>query len=117
MTGGSRTELAGVRIRLLATHARGALGAPGCPECLQLLGDLQSFADRVVAEAGVAERSETIPAPRKLYQSSEERNADEVALTLRVHCVAPEHRQPGAGEDRCLAGVRERLRELGAEQR
>src|SRR5512133_3559750 len=83
---GPQRELVGVRLRLLATHERARLDAPGCPTCVDLLGELSSFADRVVGEAGVAERAETIPATRKLYQSAEDRNADEVALTIRVRC-------------------------------
>jgi hypothetical protein len=116
VTGGARRELVGVRLRLLATHERSALGVPGCPACVELLGELRSFADRIVAEAGVADRAETIPAPRKLYQSAAERSSDEVALTIRVRCHAPEHRQPGAGGERCIASVRERLADLGVGQ-
>ena len=116
-TGSPGRELVSVRIRLLATHERERLSTPGCPPCTQLLGELQAFARRVAAEAGVADRAETIPALRKLYQSSEDPNADEVALTLRIRCDAPEHRRPGAGEDRCLGGVRERLAELGVSRR
>ncbi len=114
VTDRSHRELVGVRLRLLATHERARLDAPGCPACVDLLRELSSFADRVVGEAGVAERAETIPATRKLYQSSEDRNADEVALTIRVRCEAPEQRQPGAGQDRCLAAVTDRLAEVGA---
>jgi hypothetical protein len=110
---GGRRELVGVRLRLLATHERGRLDAPGCPACVDLLRELGAFADRVVGDAGIAERAETIPATRKLYQSSEDRNADEVALTIRVHCDRPEHRRPGAAEDRCIGAVRERLAEVG----
>jgi hypothetical protein len=112
-TDGPRRELVGVRLRLLATHERARLDAPGCPACVDLLRELTAFADQVVGAAGVAERAETIPATRKLYQSPEDRNADEVALTIRVRCDAPEHRKPGAGEDRCLASVRDRLAEVG----
>src|SRR5512138_4026534 len=54
-------ELVGVRLRLLATHEGGALGAPGCPACVELLGELRAFADRIVAEAGVGDRAEAIP--------------------------------------------------------
>ncbi len=111
---GGHRELVGVRLRLLARHERAWLDAPGCPACVDLLRELGSFADRVVGEAGIAERAETIPATRKLYQSSEDRSADEVALTIRVRCDAPEHRQPGAGQDRCLAAVTDRLAEVGA---
>ncbi len=110
---GRARELVGVRLRLLAMHDRAPLEAPGGPACVELLRELAAFADRVVGEAGIAERAETIPATRKLYQSSEDRNADEVALTIRVRCDAPEHRRPGAGEDRCLAAVRDRLAEAG----
>jgi hypothetical protein len=46
-------------------------------------------------------------------QSAVERDEDEVALTLRVRCEAPDHRRPGAGQDRCIAPVRERLAALG----
>ncbi len=114
-TGGApQPELVGVRLRLLATHERAKLEAPGCPPCVELLGELRSFADRVVAAAGIADRAETIPAPRKVYQSAEERNADEVALTIRVRCEAPEHRRPGGGEDRCLGELTDRLAEVGA---
>ncbi len=110
---GPHRELVGVRLRLLATHERARLDAPGCPTCVDLLRELSSFADRVVGEAGLADRAETIPATRKLYQSAVDRNADEVALTIRVRCDQPEHRRPGAGEDRCLAAVRDRLAEVG----
>ncbi len=111
-------ELVGVRLRLLATHERSRLEVPGCPACVELLSELGSFAAHVIAAAGIGDRAETIPAPRKLYQSSEERNADEVALTIRVRCELPEHRRPGAGgEDRCLAAVKERLAEIGVERR
>ncbi len=111
---GQRRELVGLRLRLLATHEREHLGAPGCPSCVELLRELTAFADRVVGEAGLAERAETIPATRKLYQASGDRNADEVALTIRVRCEAPEDRRPGAaGEERCLAAVRDRLADVG----
>jgi hypothetical protein len=110
-------ELVGVRLRLLATHEGGTLGAPGCPACVELLGDLRAFADRVVADAGVTDRAELVPATRKLYQSAEERNADEVAVTLRVRCEVAEHRKPGAGgEERCVGAVRERLAEVGVQR-
>jgi hypothetical protein len=111
---GSRRELVGVRLRLLAAHERGKLEAPGCPACVELLRDMRSFADRLAAEAGLGDRAEVIPASRKLYQSAEDRDVDEVAVTLRIRCDAPEDRRPGAGQERCLAGLQQRLAELGA---
>ncbi len=114
---GPRHERVGVRLRLLATHERGTLEVPGCPACVELLGELRAFAEAIVADAGVADRAEAIPATRKLYQSAEERNADEVALTLRVRCDAPEDRQPGvAGEERCVRAVRDRLAKAGVQR-
>ncbi len=105
-----RTELVGLRVRLLATHDREKLAEPGCPACVDLLGDLRALARRVAEDAGLGDRVETIPATHKLYQSSDASHADEVALTLRVRCDAPEHR---TGEDACLAGLRKLLAELG----
>jgi hypothetical protein len=110
---GSRRELVGVRLRLLARHERGKLTVPACPACVELLRELSSFAKRVASDAGVGDRAETIPLTGKLYQSSDDKDADEVALTLRVHCDAPDQRQPGAGEERCWGALRERLAELG----
>lgn len=114
---GRRRELVGLRFRLLATHAREKLAAPGCPACAGLLDELRAFAERVAEDAGVADRAESIPAARKLYQSPEERDSDEVALTLRIHCEAPEHRRPGADEEPCLAALRDRFAELGVARR
>lgn len=110
---GSRHEYVGVRLRLLALHERTKLGAPGCSRCAELVEELRAFTDKITADAGVADRAETIPMHRKLYQASDEPNADEVALTLRIHCGSPEHREAGKGEDPCFARVRERLAELG----
>ncbi len=112
---GRRRALVALRLRLLATHPREKLAVPGCPACAELLGELQSFAGRVAAEAGLDERAETIPAARKLYESEEDRQADEVAVTLRIHCDAPEDRRPG-DENATLATIRERLGELGVQR-
>jgi hypothetical protein len=108
-----RRELVAVRLRLLARHEREKLTSPGCPACAELLDRLRAFADSVASQAGASDRAESIPAQRKLYQSSEDPGSDEVAVTLRLRCDAPEQREPGAGEDRCLAGIRERLDALG----
>ncbi len=112
-TGGPGPALTGFRLRLLATADRARLAAPASAASAALLGELRAFADRIAAEAGVSDRAEAIPASRKLYQSADDRDADEVALTLRIRCDRPEHRAPGAGEDRCLAAVRARLAEVG----
>ncbi|MFT3912623.1 MAG: hypothetical protein QM704_00645 [Anaeromyxobacteraceae bacterium] len=108
---GDGSELVGVRVRLLAHHDRERLGTPGCPACERLLGELRSFAEQVAAEAGAGDRAEVIPATQKLYEAPDDRTQDEVAVTLRVRCAAPEH---GRGdEDRCVGSVRERLEALG----
>jgi hypothetical protein len=114
--GGQGRALAAVRLRLLATHPSERLPAPGCPACTSLLQELRAFAERVVAEAGARDRTETIPAAHKLYQSTEDRNVDEVALTVRIRCDEPADRDPSTGEDHCLAGLRERLAAVGVER-
>jgi len=110
---GSRRSLSGLRLRLLATHAREKLSVPGCPACTELLDELRSFADRIVADAGAADRAESIPATRKLYLASGEQDSDEVAVTLRVRCDATDRRESDQGEDRCVSAIRERLAALG----
>jgi hypothetical protein len=114
---GERRELAGIRLRLFATHPGAKLGVPGCDACVELLRALRSFTEQVVRAGHAGERAEILPARPKLYASDDSPEADEVALTVRVRCDAPEHRQPGAGEDRCLGEVRERLAELGVPRR
>jgi hypothetical protein len=52
-----------------------------------------------------------------LYRSPEEPDSDEVALTVRVHCSAPEHRRPGAGEDPCVGDIQDRLAKAGVPRR
>jgi hypothetical protein len=115
---GGRRELVGVQVRLFAVHDRPKLGVPGCPECVELLGKLKSFAERVVRAGGASDRSEIVPAASPaLYQSSEVQDADEVELTVRVRCALPEHHRPDAGVDPCLRDIHEVLNELGVPRR
>lgn len=111
-------ELVGFQVRLFATHEKVKLEAPACPSCNELLGELRSFAEEVVHSASdAASRTEIVPALPALYQSTEVPDADEVALTLRVHCDTADHRRAGAGEDRCLGELRQRLEALGVPRR
>jgi hypothetical protein len=114
---GQAREVVGVEVRLFATHGESKLEAPGCPRCTELLGELRSFAERIVGSSEAASRTEIVPRAPALYQSTEVPGADEVALTLRVHCDSPDHRRPPAGEDRCLGELRQRLQEIGVPRR
>jgi hypothetical protein len=114
---GKERELVAVDVRLFATHEKSKLEAPACPTCVELLRELQSFAEQLVRSGDAASRTEIVPASPVLYQSPEEPDADEVALTVRVRCTSPEHRRPGADEDRCLGELRERLHAAGVSRR
>jgi hypothetical protein len=113
-----RRELVGVEVRLFAAQPAEKLATPGSPGSVGLLGELRAFAEQVVAPAGdPAHRAEIVPPRAVLYQSDEAPDMDEVELTVRVHCDAPEHRRADAGEDRCLGVIRERLEALGVPRR
>jgi hypothetical protein len=115
---GERRELVAVDVRLFAAHASSKLKTPACPECVDLLRELRSFAEQVVRSGDEASRTEVLPAASPaLYQSTEDPGVDEVALTLRVRCDAPEHRRPEAGEERCLGEIRRRLDAVGVPRR
>jgi len=114
---GERREVVGFQIRLFATHEESKLEAPACPRCVELRSELRSFAERLVAAGDVASRTEIVPATPVLYGSTEVPDADEVALTVRVHCDAADHRGEESGEDRCLGEVRRRLEAAGVPRR
>jgi hypothetical protein len=114
--GGDEREVTGFDVRLFATHGEAKLEAPACPRCVELADGLRSFAERLVAGGEAARWTEITPETQTLYQSTEVPGADEVALTLRVHCGADDHRLAG-GEDRCLRELRERLEAVGVPQR
>ncbi len=114
---GGRRDVVAYRVKLFATHGESRLEAPGCPRCVELSRELRSFAERLVGSADAAGRTEILPPPAALYQSMEVPGADEVALTARVRCDAPDHRPGGAGEDPCLGELRERLRGIGVPRR
>lgn len=108
--------VASFRVRLFATPGEKALQPPGSRPHVELLGELRSFAERLI-RARDPERAEVVPttAPA-LYASTEVPGADDVELTVRVRCGSPEHRADG-GEDRCIGDIRRRLDELGVPRR
>jgi hypothetical protein len=114
---GERRELVGVEVRLFATQPAQKLATPASPGSVELLGELRSFAEQIVRAEDDAHRTEVVPPRPALYQSEEGPDVDEVELTVRIHCAAPEHRRPGAGEDPCLGAIRERLEALGVPRR
>jgi hypothetical protein len=114
---GEQRGLVGFQVRLFATHPGEKLAAPSSPSSVELLGELKSFAERLVGSTDAAHRTELVPASPALYQSTDAPDVDEVALTVRVHCDAPDHRQAGEREHRCLAEIRQRLDALGVPRR
>jgi hypothetical protein len=113
---GESREVVAVDVRLFATHGEAKLEAPGCPRCVELTRDLQAFAEEVARSGAEADRVDVEIGLPALYRSTEVPGADEVAITLRVRCEAPEHRRAGRG-DPCLGGLRDRLAASGAPQR
>lgn len=114
---GSDREVVGFDVKLLASRGESKLTVPGCPESKELLGELRSFAERLVASADAAGWVEILPDPAALYESTEERGADEVALTVRIRREDGEHAPEHASEDPRLAAVKQRLEALGVPQR
>ncbi|BDG05207.1 hypothetical protein [Anaeromyxobacter oryzae] len=112
-----RREVVGFEVRLFATHGESKLEAPACPRCVELLRELRSFAEQLVASGDAASRAEIVPRPSALYQSTEVPGADEVAVAVRVRCDAAEHRREGVAEDPCLGGLRSRLDSLHVPRR
>ncbi len=109
---GDAREVVASDVRIFAAHQGERLGTPGCPKCVELTRDLESFAERLVADGELARRAEIVPAEPVLYESPEDRGTDEVSLTLRVRCESPEHRR-ASGEDPCAREVRDRLAAVG----
>jgi hypothetical protein len=114
---GSDREVVGFDVRLLAKHEGSKLPAPGCPQCQELLSELRSFAEGVLAQADAAGFCELVPDPAALYESTEERGSDEVAVTVRIRREEGERAPERSSEDRRLHAVRERLEALGVPQR
>jgi hypothetical protein len=114
---GERRELVGMEIKLFATRPAGKLATPSSGRSVELLGELKTFAEQVVRADDAAHRTEIVPPRPVLYQSDEGPDVDEVEVTVRVHCDAPEHRRQSGGEERCLGVVRERLEALGVPRR
>jgi hypothetical protein len=106
-------EIVAYQVRLFASHGKSPAGTPACPTCVELLGELRSFAERLIRSGDAANRTEIVPELPALYVSPESPDEDEVALTVRVRCESPEHRRPEGGEELCLGEVRRRLEAVG----
>jgi hypothetical protein len=83
---GGRHRVAGYEIRVFAGHEGAKLEAPGCERCVELTS---------------------------VYQSIEERDADEVRLTVRVRCNPAGDGRAVAADERCVGELRERLAAAG----
>src|SRR6266568_3066746 len=109
---GEHREVVGFDVRLFATYGESKLATPACPRCVELSNELRSFAEHLVSPGDAASWTEIVPAEPVLYQSAEEPDAEEVALTLRVRCDSSDERR-GTGEDRRLVEMKERLDAVG----
>ena len=113
---GAPAEVVAFEVRLFATQGESRLDEPKGERSVALLDELRSFAEQLVPADEAAGRTEVLPTILPaLYRSTEVPEADEVALTVRARCEAPEHRT--GGEDRCLAELRHRLEALGVPRR
>ncbi len=112
VTGGEASGVVGFQLRLFATHGESKLPTPSCRRCEALVGELRSFAERLASAADVADRTELVAGSPALYASQEVPGADEVAVTMRVHCDP----RDGA-EDPCIGKLRRRLEAAGVPRR
>src|SRR5512133_2026698 len=113
---GAPPEVVAFEVRLFATQGESRLDEPKGERSVELLDELRSFAEQLVRADEAAGRTEVLPTILPaLYRSTEVPDADEVALTVRARCEAPEHRT--GVEDRCLADLRHRLEALGVPRR
>jgi hypothetical protein len=113
---GGAEHVVGFDLRLLATHGESKLEAPACPRCVELLGELTSFAREIISSADAASWAEIVPEPAVLYQSTEVQGADEVALTIRLSSASPA-KSGEAGDDAHLKVLRDRLEGTGVPRR
>jgi hypothetical protein len=119
---GDAAGVTAFQVRLFATPGEAApeeakLGRPASERSTQLLGELRSFAERLLCTGEAAHRAEIVgTAAPALYQSTEDKDADEVAVTVRFRCETPEHGK-AQGEDVCIGEIRRRLDAVGVPRR
>jgi len=111
--GGQPPRLAGFELHVFAGHDGAKLEVPGCPRCVELTRELRSFVEQIVSSGDLGERAAIVPEPPAVYQSTEERDADEVRVTVRVRCDPAGERRTRAADDACMAELRERLAAAG----
>jgi hypothetical protein len=99
-------------VSLWGVHAKGARALPACAKSREIAARLTAIAEYVLAgdSSGCGERQ---PARCALYVSRVISGADEVGLTIRiVKRAVVRTASVTAAEERCLALVRARLRQL-----
>jgi hypothetical protein len=114
---GEAAGVTGFQVRLFATPGEAKLGEPASEKSAELTGELRSFAERLLCTGESAHRAEILgTAAPALYQSTEDKDADEVAVTVRFRCESPDHAK-GKGEDLCIGEIRRRLDAVGVPRR
>jgi hypothetical protein len=114
---GEAAGVTGFQVRLFATAAEAKLGPPASDESAALTGELRSFAERLLCAGEAAQRAEVVAtAAPAVYQSTEDKDADEVAVTVRFRCESRAHAK-AKGEDVCIGEIRRRLDAVGVPRR
>lgn len=114
---GSERMKVGFQVRLWAIHSKGARALPGCPKCWSLLEDLRRIAEDIAPTDERPSRTEVAPFRSALYDSRVVPGADEVSVTICLIHRDGYDRPIDACEERCLKGIRARLRILGIRER
>ncbi len=115
---GEQRDVVGFEVRLYATHGESKLEAPGCPRCVELAGELRSFAERLISAGDAPRWTEiTPPGAPALYQSAEVPGADEVALAMRVRRDPRDGGTAKPSDDPHVGEIRARLEAVGAHRR
>jgi hypothetical protein len=112
-----RHEVTGWRVRLFATHGEDRLEDPTCARCVELRQELQEFAQALVPPDAADHAEIVTGAAPRIYKSTEVPDADEVHVTLRVLCGAPERGAAAGPEERWLRPIADRLAALGVPRR
>ena len=107
----------GFEVRLYAVHDKREHVLPGCPKCIDLLGELRRVAEWLVPHEHRPTVTSIEPFDPALYDSKDVPGADEIALCLRLSHREGYAKPIDACEERCLKEIRERLKILSVPER
>ncbi len=98
-------------VRLFASQGDHRLGAPMCPQCVDLKRELQSFASTLVETVDAAPWADVMESPPVLYSSGKSQGPDQVSVSL--HVLGKRPKQARRGSDEHLHALENGLRKLG----